>query len=62
MEGVVYKEEVLSLALDVDLATWTPILVLIPIRLGVDNLNPLYYDGIRACFRSRFSVGIAGYR
>jgi cysteine protease ATG4 len=61
MDNVVYKEEVLSLALETDLTTWTPLLLLVPLRLGVDNLNPLYYDAIKACFRSKFTVGIAGY-
>ncbi|KAL1923220.1 uncharacterized protein VTP21DRAFT_9596 [Calcarisporiella thermophila] len=39
-----------------------PVLVLAATRLGVEGVNPVYYQGIMACFRFPQSVGIAGGR
>ncbi|KAL7748306.1 Cysteine protease atg4 [Sorochytrium milnesiophthora] len=39
-----------------------PVLVLIPLRLGIDTLNEQYFGAIKACLASPFSVGIAGGR
>ncbi|RHZ84562.1 hypothetical protein Glove_79g130 [Diversispora epigaea] len=36
------------------------ILILVAIRLGINNLNPVYYDALKAYFRFPQSVGIAG--
>jgi cysteine protease ATG4 len=38
------------------------LLVLLPLRLGIDKVNPLYYDIIKGCLRSPLSVGIVGGR
>lgn len=37
-----------------------PLLILIPIRLGVDKLNHMYIDHLKSILRCRFSVGIIG--
>ncbi|KAJ1980396.1 hypothetical protein H4R35_001145 [Dimargaris xerosporica] len=37
-----------------------PVLLLLPVRLGVDRLNPLYYDNLRHLFTMPQFVGIAG--
>ncbi|WVQ93793.1 hypothetical protein IAU59_000871 [Kwoniella sp. CBS 9459] len=44
--------------------TWgeKAVLVLIGIRLGLDGVNPIYYDSIKALFTFPQSVGIAGGR
>ncbi|KAG5459680.1 MAG: hypothetical protein BJ554DRAFT_8369 [Olpidium bornovanus] len=42
--------------------SFQPILILIPIRLGTDNLNPVYYPALKAYFTFPQSVGIAGGR
>lgn len=39
-----------------------PVLILIGLRLGVDGVNPIYYDSIKALFTFPQSVGIAGGR
>lgn len=39
-----------------------PVLVLIGIRLGLDSVNPIYYDSVKATFSFPHSVGIAGGR
>ncbi|KAJ1980385.1 hypothetical protein H4R34_002468 [Dimargaris verticillata] len=37
-----------------------PVLLLLPVRLGVDRLNPLYHDNLRHLFTMPQFVGIAG--
>ena len=39
---------------------WRPLLILIPIRLGVETLNPLYIPGIKQALASSYCTGIAG--
>ncbi|KAF8588526.1 hypothetical protein K439DRAFT_1406329 [Ramaria rubella] len=38
------------------------VLVLVGIRLGIDGVNPIYYEGVKALFMFPQSVGIAGGR
>lgn len=38
------------------------VLVLVPVRLGVDSLNPVYFESIKKSFAIPHSVGIAGGR
>ena len=41
---------------------WTPVLLLIPVRLGGERLNPLYIPCLRALLASDSCVGIVGGR
>ncbi|KNC97056.1 cysteine protease ATG4 [Spizellomyces punctatus DAOM BR117] len=41
---------------------WRGTLILVPIRLGVEGLNPVYFDALKACFSLPQCVGIAGGR
>ncbi|KAF8625147.1 hypothetical protein AX17_006925 [Amanita inopinata Kibby_2008] len=45
-------------------ATWgdRPVLLLLGIRLGIDRVNPIYYDTIKQLYTFPQSVGIAGGR
>jgi len=54
-DGVVYKNEVYKAVKNNQ-----SVLILVAIRLGIDNLNPIYYDALKACFRFPHSIGIAG--
>lgn len=38
-----------------------PTLILLGIRLGIDNITPAYWDGLKAALQYPQSVGIAGY-
>ncbi|ANZ76419.1 BA75_04077T0 [Komagataella pastoris] len=59
--GDVYDTEVRELAYG-DSDTFTPILILLGIRLGVEKVNPVYWDSLRECLSLKQSVGIAGGR
>ncbi|CCF49593.1 hypothetical protein NDA11_005982 [Ustilago hordei] len=39
-----------------------PVLILIGIRLGLESVNPIYYESVKATFSFPHSVGIAGGR
>lgn len=39
-----------------------PVLVLVPLRLGVESFNMAYLDGLKTCLESNECVGIAGGR
>ena len=58
-DGVVYSDSVLDLLRN---SKEKGLLVLIPLRLGVDKLNPIYYDALKTCFENKYTVGIAGGR
>ena len=41
---------------------WKPLLLVIPLRLGLSELNPVYIPGLKAVFESPQNVGIMGGR
>ncbi|GAA5842779.1 hypothetical protein JCM5353_007539, partial [Sporobolomyces roseus] len=61
IDGTVYENEVI--AAGTGGKKWdTKVLVLINLRLGIDGVNPIYYEAIKGIFRIPQSVGIAGGR
>ncbi|GAA5856862.1 hypothetical protein JCM9279_007019 [Rhodotorula babjevae] len=63
MDGTVYESEVVAASSAADGARWRkPVLVLINLRLGIDGINPIYHEAVKAIFRIPQSVGIAGGR
>ncbi|KAH6571056.1 hypothetical protein BASA50_004397 [Batrachochytrium salamandrivorans] len=62
-DGVLYKSEVISLLSNTrEDGKTMAVLVLIPLRLGVENMNPVYYPAVKHCFNMTRCVGIAGGR
>lgn len=45
---------------DADDSDWKPLLLVIPLRLGISDVNPIYYDQLKACFRLEQSIGVLG--
>lgn len=37
-----------------------PLLIIIPVRLGLHELNPIYIDGLKRCLELDASMGIIG--
>lgn len=56
----VFEDKVTSIAMD-ESHCFRPILILLGIRLGIDNVNPVYWDALKAMLQYPQSVGIAGY-
>lgn len=55
----VYEDRLLSLATASE-GQFTPILVLVGIRLGIDRVTPAYWEALKASLQLPQSVGIAG--
>lgn len=39
---------------------WRPLLLVIPLRLGLSEINPLYIQGLKTCFTFKQSLGVIG--
>ncbi|KAJ3128034.1 Cysteine protease atg4 [Physocladia obscura] len=64
-DGVLLLDELNALCIRKDddgKSSWSSVLILIPVRLGLDSLNSVYYESIKKCLKMPFSVGIAGGR
>lgn len=57
----VYEDSFFKLAKGSD-ETFTPTLILLGIRLGIDRVTPVYWDALKALLQLPQSVGIAGGR
>ncbi|XP_013181032.1 PREDICTED: cysteine protease ATG4B [Papilio xuthus] len=44
----------------VTVSDWMPLLLIVPLRLGLSEINPIYVDGLKICFQSPQSVGVIG--
>lgn len=55
----VYEDSFLKLA-RADDGTFTPTLILVGIRLGIDRVTPAYWEALKASLELPQSVGIAG--
>lgn len=45
-----------------DTSSFKPLLIIIPLRLGLGEINPIYIDGLRKCLELDASMGIIGGR
>ncbi|KAG0292910.1 Cysteine protease atg4 [Linnemannia gamsii] len=61
-DGVVYKDQVEEAATLKKSNGFGHLLILVTIRLGIDKLNPIYNDAIKATFEFPQTLGIAGGR
>lgn len=41
---------------------WKPLLLIIPLRLGINEINPVYFNSLKTCFMLPQSVGAIGGR
>ena len=55
----IYEDLLLKLARDAH-GTFTPVLILVGIRLGIERVTPVYWDTLVASLKMRQSIGIAG--
>lgn len=60
-DGVVYKDQVEEAATLKKSNGFGHLLILVTIRLGIDKLNPIYNDAVKATFEFPQTLGIAGY-
>ncbi|KAG8448234.1 hypothetical protein GDO86_015363 [Hymenochirus boettgeri] len=39
---------------------WRPLLLIVPLRLGINHINPVYIDAFKGCFKMSQSLGALG--
>ncbi|RZF44322.1 hypothetical protein LSTR_LSTR006872 [Laodelphax striatellus] len=39
---------------------WKPLLLVVPLRLGISEINPVYVQGLKTCFTFKQSLGVIG--
>ncbi|KAJ8964780.1 hypothetical protein NQ317_010015 [Molorchus minor] len=39
---------------------WKPLLLIVPLRLGLTEINPIYVNGLQKCFQFKQSLGVIG--
>ncbi|XP_053693959.1 cysteine protease ATG4B [Sabethes cyaneus] len=63
LDNTLATEEVLELCMDKnDGERWKPLLLIIPLRLGLSEVNPIYIEGLKKCFELSGSCGMIGGR
>jgi cysteine protease ATG4 len=59
-DAVLYLDEIERVCFPDEATSWRPLFILIPLRLGLDSLNEVYYPQLQATYRFPQSVGIIG--
>ncbi|XP_019761355.1 cysteine protease ATG4B [Dendroctonus ponderosae] len=65
LDNVVIISEIRDLCLsketaDVSTPHWKPLLLIVPLRLGLTQMNSIYLGGLKQCFQFKQSLGIIG--
>ncbi|XP_038209168.1 cysteine protease ATG4B [Zerene cesonia] len=70
LDNTVVKEDILQQCIvrndngdtqdNVNISDWMPLLLIVPLRLGLSEINPVYVDGLKICFQSPQSIGVIG--
>ncbi|VVC90347.1 unnamed protein product [Leptidea sinapis] len=64
LDNTVVREDIYSLMLDLSSnvtgSDWMPLLLIVPLRLGLSEINPVYVNGLKICFQSAQSIGVIG--
>ncbi|XP_028029080.1 cysteine protease ATG4B [Bombyx mandarina] len=72
LDNTVVKEDILqqclvnndrgdtSSAPDGVVSDWMPLLLIVPLRLGLSEINPVYVNGLKMCFQCPQSIGVIG--
>jgi cysteine protease ATG4 len=54
----VYEDKLKEIAIDD--GVFQPTLILVGTRLGIDKINPVYWEALKSSLQLRQSIGIAG--
>uniref|UniRef100_A0A182JNG8 Cysteine protease n=1 Tax=Anopheles christyi TaxID=43041 RepID=A0A182JNG8_9DIPT len=63
LDNTVATDEIVELCVDKkEPDTWKPLLLIVPLRLGLSDVNPIYIEGLKKCFQLPGSCGMIGGR
>ncbi|KFB38709.1 AGAP008497-PA-like protein [Anopheles sinensis] len=62
LDNTLATDEILELCTTKDPDAWKPLLLIIPLRLGLSEVNPIYIEGLKKCFQLPGNCGMIGGR
>lgn len=62
LDNTLATDEILELCTTKDPESWKPLLLIIPLRLGLSEVNPIYIGGLKKCFQLPGNCGMIGGR
>ncbi|XP_059616855.1 cysteine protease ATG4B [Phlebotomus argentipes] len=60
LDNVIYLDDIKELCCDDEDKSWKPLLLIVPLRLGINEINPIYIDGLKRCFEINRNMGMIG--
>lgn len=60
--GDIFEDELLEICSEKDSTSFVPTLILCGVRLGLQTINPVYWDFLKFVLRTEYGVGISGGR
>ncbi|CAD7080003.1 unnamed protein product [Hermetia illucens] len=62
LDNTIVTDDIYSLCSTESDSSWKPLLLIIPLRLGLNEINPIYIPALQKCFELVESVGMIGGR
>uniref|UniRef100_A0AAG5DAA0 Cysteine protease n=1 Tax=Anopheles atroparvus TaxID=41427 RepID=A0AAG5DAA0_ANOAO len=62
LDNTLATDEVVELCTSKEPDAWKPLLLIIPLRLGLSEVNPIYIEGLKRCFQLPGNCGMIGGR
>ncbi|KAH8412095.1 hypothetical protein KR222_010862 [Zaprionus bogoriensis] len=62
MDSTVVLDDIFALCEAPSEATWRPLLLIVPLRLGISDINPVYIPALKRCLELSSSCGMIGGR
>lgn len=62
LDNVVITEDVIEVCTDGGTKDFKPLLLLVPLRLGISEINPIYFNGLKRFFQIPGCMGMIGGR
>uniref|UniRef100_U5EYR5 Cysteine protease n=1 Tax=Corethrella appendiculata TaxID=1370023 RepID=U5EYR5_9DIPT len=60
LDNTIAIDEINQLCIDKKDDSWKPLLLIIPLRLGLNEINPIYIDALKKCFEFKNNCGMIG--
>lgn len=61
LDNTIATDDIYSICLeDGKVSSWKPLLLIIPLRLGLNEINPIYISALKKCFELTGNIGMIG--
>ncbi|XP_001993206.2 cysteine protease ATG4B [Drosophila grimshawi] len=62
MDSTVVLDDIFTLCQEPSESAWKPLLLIVPLRLGISDINPIYVPALKRCLELNSSCGMIGGR